>query len=114
MRNIKFFDSEEEMVVLPSDDFTDELTIAKYRYGYTDFYYDDTYDKTFVSSKTGFVNKADVSTIFLNSKEITEENIAQTITHESLHVVIWKFEENIGSEIIVRKILNEPPSVSSF
>lgn len=114
MKNIRFFTPAEEVFDLPTKDFTDEMTIARIRYGYIDFYYDDTYDTTLVTSTKGFVDRGNKSVIFLNPMLITEENIAEIITHETLHLLIWKFEENIGSERIIRKILNEPISLWSF
>jgi len=119
MKNIKFFDSDkegfkEEVFDLPMDDFTDELTIAKARYGYVDSYYDDCYEQTLVipGLTAGFVEIGNNSNIFLNPKLVREENIAEVIAHESIHIVIRKFVKNSNSELVIRKLLNQPLGLS--
>lgn len=113
MKNIRFFDSEEEEFELPTKDFMDEMKIARLEYGYIDSrYYDDTYDQTMIMAHTGCVEKGNNSEIFLNPKAIREGDAVEAITHETLHLVIWKFEKNCDSERIIRKILNKPSSLS--
>jgi len=114
MKNIKFFFSEEEEFELPAKDFTDEMKTVRVQYGYVDSYYDDTYDQTMIMGATGFVKRSNRSEIFLNPKAVREGDAAEVITHESLHIVIWKFAKDCDSERIVRKILNEPLSLCYF
>jgi len=108
MNKLKFFvDDLEEKLDLPKKDFMDELKVAKLRYKYSESEYDDTYDRMLTVGQTTKMLNGKNDVIFLNPKAITEENIAHTLVHETLHIVIWRLERIAYSENAVRILLKE-------